>query len=247
MVYISTHFYRAHSFFMTCGSVPSCTTRLRHVQQQRYRLEVVIWQRSFDNMLATFNAPVSECSHANAFYFLIHWVNATFFYELVNTPNRVNEECTCPPLCHANYKERTRRFVSSFVSYATPIRILQQEHIQALQSIATCCNSPFDSNLMLCISDFSMQLFMAVNSLFCNSMLRARNINIPHHITKVVKDTKHARVNTTYYDAWRTKQLIHLKQVLTSFPCASAKKGESKEGVERVEEVQVEFLDETMK
>lgn len=225
-----------------CPLLPSCHSRLQRVASERRRLEIVIWQRCYDSFLAAISTPITMCLHANFFYFMVQWINATFFYEMVDTPSR-QLQCFANPLsCTLTYKQRATRFACNFVSYATPIRMVHQTHLQSMQTNAQCCKLYVDPAWQTCITDFSMLLFTALNRTCFDNRLRIRNITTPRHVVQAAQAKGSRRFVTTFYDLWILKQTQRLHHMLaTSALERTLPKVEQKEDVS--EDAYVEFLD----
>lgn len=193
---------------MVCPLQPSCTLRLHEVHNERRRLEVILWQRAFDHFATAKFSSISSCSHADGFYFLVHWINVTFFHELVPTIERELHRSFCPPLCAYNYRERAKRLLVGFTSYATTIRTIHTAHSKLLGPVSTCCNLECSAALSVC-PDFSMQIFAAVNKLFFENLVRARKTTVSPHLVRQVQDGKF--VNIQMYKAWYAKRVGFLK------------------------------------
>lgn len=199
-----------------CPLQPSCHSRLQRVASERRRLEIVIWQRCYDSFLAAISTPITLCQHSNFFYFMVHWVNATFFYEMVDTPPRQLQCFANLSSCTLTYKQRATRFACNFVSYAAPIRMVFQDHLQAIQANTECCKLYVQPVWQTCVMDFSMLLFTALNRTFFDNRLRIRNITTPRHVVQAAQAKASRRFVTTFYDFWISKQTQRLHHMLAS-------------------------------
>lgn len=219
-------------------STCACATKIKRVLGERRRLEKIIWERSYDNLLLAANASISTCTHADAFAALLTWVNATFFYDIYQLEPRVSKPCHV--LCNYTYSDRARRFFYSFVSYATAIRMVHVKHMDLLKDVANCCNSPLADECALCLHDFSAQVFTHVNAVYFDNLARIRHVNVPNHIVKAAQGCKmvRARVDSESYKSWQQRRLA-------AFPAARAPAAPQKKAMETredVDDIEIQFL-----
>lgn len=210
----------------------SCASVVQRVVDERSRLHQVIWDKCCDHMLAALHSVMlAGCPHAASFLYLLQWVNTTFFFDLLHHA-QPEPHLLCPPLCSLRYKERTARFVLGFVSYAAPIRMLHNKHVANLASVQACCKKAFPD--FLCISDFSMDIFVALNDAFFTKLLRVRRNNIPQNVVKWAEDDTRRHANGERYAMWMDKVQKQRAQVVSPRPASATCK---------VEDVHIVFLD----
>ena len=199
-----------------CPQLPSCQSKLHQVARQRRRLEIIVWQRCYDNLISAFSTPIATCAHANIFYFMVHWINLTFFYSILDTPQRKQPCLPNSKLCLAQYTERTRRFVTSFKSFAAPILTMHRAHLKSLEDIAQCCKLPVDANWHICVVDLSALIFKSLNETYYDNMLRIRSSTTPQHITRSARGETKQRLNTVFFDAWVAKLEQRVQHMLST-------------------------------
>lgn len=230
---------------MVCPLEVSCASRLQQVHNERRRLEMVLWQRACDNFAAGKYAPISACNHADGYFFLIQWVNVSFFHEIVPAPERELHRAPCSTMCAFNYSERAKRFLVGFCSYATPIRSLHATHLKLLAPVATCCKLDCTTAYTVC-SDFSMQIFAEVNKLFFDNTMRVRKTTIsPYVIRQAQNDQLKSEVSKTWYElykTWHAKRVKLFKMLPPNMVNGTALEQPSLPYPLEEEEVDIQFL-----